>query len=109
MKYTTHNEAEIDINGTHLQGEIQANYIDLVDAFGEPTTGDEYKVDAEWMIVFEDGTRATIYNWKDGINYCGEQGTPTDEIKDWHIGGYNFDAVQRVREVLDCVFIGSLA
>jgi hypothetical protein len=101
MNYTTHNEDDsINIDGTHLQGEIQANYIDLIDAFGEPTTGDEYKVDAEWLIVFEDGTRATIYNWKDGRNYNGDEGTPTDEIKDWHIGGFTFDAVERIQEVL---------
>jgi hypothetical protein len=110
MNYTTHNDTveRIELAGSHLQGEIQANYIDLVDAFGEPTTGDEYKTDAEWAIVFEDGTRATIYNWKDGKNYMGEDGTPTDEIKDWHIGGFNSMAVQRVREVLDCVFIAEI-
>jgi hypothetical protein len=104
MNYTTHNEDNtIDTNGTSLQGHIQANYADLVQAFGEPTNGDEYKVDAEWNIVFSDGTRASVYNWKDGINYCGESGTPTEQITDWHIGGFNQDSVYRVSGVLSLI------
>ena len=101
MKYTTHNETkEINLDMSSLRGYIEVSYADLVQAFGEPLQGD-YKTDAEWEIVFEDGTRVSIYNYKDGINYCGESGTPTKDITDWHIGGYNEDAVKRVNEVLE--------
>jgi hypothetical protein len=106
MKYTTHNESNtIDTNGTCLQGYINAGYDEITSAFGYPLKEgfDDYKSDAEWLIVFEDGTRATIYNWKDGINYCGEQGTPTEQITDWHIGGFNEKALERVSEVLEGV------
>ena len=41
----------------------------LISKLGEPTDSfDEYKTDAEWIIEFEDGNVATIYN----------SGTPTD-------------------------------
>jgi hypothetical protein len=92
-----------DISGTHLQGHIDAAYSELVAAFGEPAdNGDDYKVDAQWRLQFEDGTRATIYNYKDGVNYNGkEEGTPTALIRDWHIGGTSFAAVERIVDVLN--------
>ena len=104
MNYTTHNTEwrTIKTSGTHLQGHTQATYADIVKAFGEPMEEgfDDYKSDAEWEILFEDGTVATIYNYKNGINYCGESGTPTEQITDWHIGGFNEKAVERIQEVL---------
>jgi hypothetical protein len=92
MKYTTHNITDIDPTGTHLQGYIEASYDTLVDLFGEPLPGDGYKVDAEWFIQFEDGTLATVYNYKDGVNYCGEGGIPVKLITEWHIGGDDHNA-----------------
>ena len=44
MKFKTHNENFIDINGTSLVGEIKANYGDLKAIFGAPTDGDGYKI-----------------------------------------------------------------
>ena len=101
LQYVTHNEAELHISGTCLQGETKASYAELVDLFGEPMEGDGYKVDAEWIVRFGDGTLATIYNWKDGPNYCGEDGTPVREIKDWHIGGMTKQALDSVQITLD--------
>jgi len=104
MNYTTHNETkDIDLNMSSGLGSIEVNYANIVKAFGEPLTEgfDDYKTDAEWLIVFEDGTRVSIYNWKDGVNYCGESGTPTEQITDWHIGGFSAVAVQRINEVLE--------
>ena len=91
------------INGTCLQGYINTSYRDLVECFGEPhCDGDGYKVDAEWMLRFEDGTVATIYNWKDGKNYCGEDGLAVEDITEWHIGGYRgTDAQGRVEECMN--------
>ena len=60
--------------GTCLQGYIDANYADLCEKLGAHSNGDEYKVDAEWVLRFSDGTIATVYNYKDGKNYCGEDG-----------------------------------
>jgi len=83
------NEDNININGTCYVGEIIADYDTLVKKFGPPKSGwDNYKTDVEWHIEFEDGNVATVYNWKDGHNYCGEGGLHHTEIKEWHIGGH---------------------
>jgi hypothetical protein len=78
MKYKTHNtDKSFSIVGTSLMGYCDANttYAELVACFGEPETDiDGEKVDAEWCIKFEDGTIATIYNYKNGRNYLGKEG-----------------------------------
>jgi hypothetical protein len=57
---------------------------------------DYEKVTTEWIIKFEDGTIATIYDWK---RY--EEGAPVlNEVYEWHIGGYSETAVSRVQETL---------
>lgn len=87
-------------NSTWLQGYVDVSYDDLVETFGEPNTnGDAYKTDAEWCLVTDHGI-ATIYNYKDGINYNGEDGTPTADIRDWHIGGTTPEVVKVVKEAL---------
>ena len=92
-----------DVNMTSLQGYIRTNYETLVGCFGEPTCdGDGYKVDAEWIITFADGVVATIYNWKNGRNYCGAEGLDVEDIKEWHVGGHRGTDVEgRVHEVVD--------
>lgn len=98
MQYSTHNDdPTLDSNGSSLQGHVKAKYNELIDLFGQPTDGDGYKVDAHWVIKFADGTLSTIYNWKDGKNYNGDDGLPTKQITEWHIGGMtrrSFDNVQ---------------
>jgi hypothetical protein len=97
MKFKTHNEKDINISGTSLVEEIDASYEKLVEKFGDPDEGDAYKVDAMWKIEFEDGKVATIYNYKDGKNYNGDEGLETTKIRDWYIGGYdNTDVVERI-------------
>ena len=100
MNYTTHNEAIIEVDGTHGQGQLPCSYKTLVKAFGLPLDGDGYKVDAEWHVVFEDGTRATVYNWKNGKNYMGEKGLALDEIGFWNIGGFDKKAVEAVAHAI---------
>lgn len=103
MKFITHNQDDlINSNMSHLQGCITATYAQLVSTFGEPLKEgfDDYKSDAEWLVQFEDGTVATIYNWKNGKNYCGDEGTDTVLITDWHIGGHTSLAVDYVKQVL---------
>ncbi len=100
MKFQTHNDKNVNSNGTHLQGEIVAKYADLKKKFGKPTVGDAYKCDAEWKIEFENGVVATIYNWKNGKNYCGKNGIATTKITDWHIGGNSQESVRLVKQAL---------
>jgi hypothetical protein len=89
MKFTK--DAMCD--GTSLQGYIRAYYHQLVEVFGEPDHGPNAnmdKVTAEWCLEFEDGTVATIYDWK-------EYETPMG-LHRWHIGGKDYNAVDRVTD-----------
>jgi len=101
MKFKTHNDrVVIETNGSHLQGEITESYDKLVATFGEPVTEGLDKCDAMWDIEFEDGTVATIHNWKDGYNYCGVNGKPVEVITDWSVGGFRINAVINVEKAL---------
>lgn len=72
--------------GTSLSGYITTPYKNLVKLLGKPNAdGDDYKTDAEWCIVVN-GKVMTIYNYKDGKNYCGKNGIATTKLTDWHIG-----------------------
>ena len=83
--------------GTSLQGYTQTTLRQLIEVFGEPEQyGEGDKVTVEWCLKFEDGTVASIYDWK---RY--ELGTPElDEIYEWHIGGSSDAAVYAVQEQL---------
>jgi hypothetical protein len=96
------NSIYTELNGISLQGYLPGNtkYEDIISALGEPLTGDGYKVDAEWTIKFSDGLVATIYNYKTGKNYNGEDGLSVEDITDWHIGGSNKKVVDRVIELI---------
>jgi hypothetical protein len=96
MNFITHNDTFIAVDGTHGQGQLPCSYATLVKTFGEPFTAFMDKVDAEWTIKFEDGTLATIYNWKNGKNYMGEEGLELSEIGIWNIGGFEKKAVEAV-------------
>lgn len=84
------------VSGTHLQGYVETTYAKLVDTFGEPNLeGDEHKVDVEWLLETPAGV-ATVYNWKDGKKYLGEDGLDVADIKEWHIGGHSVDVVEHI-------------
>ena len=89
-------------SGTCLQGEIDADYNRLLERLGPPCKGfDSYKSDAEWIIEFEGGSIATIYNWKDGKNYLGEGGLDLCDIKEWHVGGRSKEVVAWVDDLIN--------
>jgi hypothetical protein len=100
MKFQTHNTANIPFQGSWLIGYVDVSYSTLVKVFGEPVESDGYKTDAEWQILFEDKTYATIYNYKDGKNYCGDDGLETLDITDWHIGGTSPKCVELVKTAI---------
>jgi hypothetical protein len=100
MKYETHNDRKINITGSCLQGYIASDYNKLVSLFGEPCEGDAYKIDAEWIIKFDDGSITTIYNWKNGKNYCGNEGEAVENMTEWHVGGHRKEALWMLMELL---------
>lgn len=100
MKFVTHNQSNINIGGTCLQGYINVEYKTLKKLFGKPSAfGDDFKTDAEWYIQFEDGSVATIYNWKNGKNYCGKEGIPKTKITEWNIGGNDVSVVEKLESI----------
>jgi len=101
MTFKTHNEVVgIGVSGTFKVGNLDCPYSDLVACFGQPMDGDEYKTDAEWWIQFDDGEIATIYNYKNGHNYLGDDGCDTVDIDEWSIGGKHPEVVPRIMEIL---------
>lgn len=104
MKFKTHNETDINAVGTWGRGRIETTYARLVEVFGEPfhdTCG--HKVDWEWTIEFTDDDEtiiATIYNWKNGPNYCGDEGEHCTDITEWNVGGSSGWSLALVREAL---------
>jgi hypothetical protein len=92
---------DFGLSGTSLRGYITTTRAHIETVFGSPTIdlgvdGRGSKTTTEWYLLFEDGTRATIYDWK---RY--EDGAPEmDERYEWHIGGDSLFAVSRVVEAL---------
>ena len=86
--------ASSNVGGTSLQGYVEANYLELVAAFGEPHYKDGDKTTAEWAFELElvdpdSGdeytTTVTIYDWKMGSTPMGQY--------QWHIGGFRQDGM----------------
>jgi hypothetical protein len=100
MKFTTQNQKEIDVVGTSLVGHIKADYKTLKKLFGKPLDGDQYKTDAEWELEFEDGSVATIYNYKSGKKYLGSSGLPKTKITNWHIGGFDSNVITKIQMLI---------
>ena len=105
IKFITLNDNYIQTSSTHLIGYVSTSYQKLVETFGHPLKGD-YKTDAEWDIQFSDGMVGTIYNWKNGKNYCGEDGYELHEIDSWHIGGLKPQVETRIKLLLDKLPLG---
>jgi len=92
-----------EINMTHRQGSVTSSFQEICAVFGEPHAVGELgdKIDFEWMFVFNDDTVATLYNWKNGVCYCGVHGLATEDITEWNIGGFSADAVHYIQGALN--------
>ena len=88
------NSIEVHTYGTHLVGKVETQYDTLVRVFGEPTMagGIDEKSWCQWSLEFEDGTVATIYDWKEDM-------LPL-ELYDWHVGGRDQEALTLVLDTL---------
>ena len=93
-------------DGTHGQGDIVIEYEKLVEVLGEPLHSDGYKSQCEWVIEFNPKNSprqvATIYDWKLGKQYLGEEeGEDKENIKYWNIGGFNNIVVKYLASLFD--------
>ena len=103
-------EKNNNMDGTHLVGQVETTYKNLVEKLGPPhydyKTSDKLtdnKISVEWNLRFpKTNDVVTIYNWKDGKNYLGDdEGDEVKNITDWHIGGYNSKVVTMIKEVIN--------
>lgn len=77
--------------GTSLQGYVHCEYKTLVELFGQPLPATpDGKVQAKWIIKFQDGTICTIYDWK-------RYGVPLERITEWNVGGNKQAVVEYLR------------
>ena len=86
-------------DGTSVVGHVETTYKRLVEVFGKPQFGpgkaeDGDKVTCEWELLNPDtGVIFTIYDYK-------EDKTPKG-VYEWHVGGYNDDALQIVTKAME--------
>lgn len=86
MNFVTGN---YDVCGTSLQGTVNTSYERLVAKFGKPIQYEEDgKVQVEWNMKFNDGTVATIYDWKEVV--------APQKVTEWHVGGFTQHALFNV-------------
>jgi hypothetical protein len=91
MKFTN----DANANMTSLKGEFPITFAELVEIFGRPKYGpnaDCDKTTCEWALTFEDGTVATIYDYKTPFTPMGEY--------EWHIGGHDAEAYTHVVDTI---------
>mgnify|MGYP003134120073 CR=1 FL=1 len=86
-------------------GTLLVSFDFLKKTFGDPIQlnieNSNGKSDVEWCIWFPDeGVAVSIYNWKNGPNYCGPDGTPVHEIIEWSVAGHGPEAVLCVDRAL---------
>lgn len=91
---------EEDVFRTGLRGRFIESYARLVEVLGEPHrigSGDG-KIQVEWFLRFDDGTIATVYDYKSDV--------VAERVTDWHVGGGGSrlrggNALQRVLELFE--------
>jgi hypothetical protein len=95
------NNVKINNIGICLKGYVRTNYDFLVEKLGTPNlnpSGDK-KVNCIWTVKFEDGSIATVYDWK-------TKEAPK-EIYNWQIGGASLDVLDKMEKILGIETIGT--
>ena len=81
------------VSGTYFIDGLVASYDQLVDIFGVPHgPSQDGKTRFNWVLEFDDGVVATIYDYKDPP-------FDNDERMYWHVGGHNGLAWYRVMDI----------
>jgi hypothetical protein len=77
------NNINTGTTGTSGKGSFICEFKTLVKVLGQPLKGsDDFKTQAEWDIIYKDGTITTIYDWKQG-----EEGIEPKDVVEWNVGG----------------------
>jgi hypothetical protein len=93
MNIFRHTKFETLSNGTCLQGHLEFDFKTLLELLGEPKGGGSDKTDLSWLIVLQDEISederihiVTVYDWKIGKNYCGDDGMDVEQNNLWNVG-----------------------
>lgn len=79
----TFKRIHIEVTSTFLIGEIEANYYDLLQLFGEPSEEEWIGNNFHWSLESSKGNYITIYD-----NNSGMEGYELMDVDyHWHIGG----------------------
>lgn len=91
-KVLSREESYSFMGGTSLRCKVEADYYDLKEIFGPPSTDDEVgeKVSVEWILDLG-GRYLTIYDWK----YYSSH-TAKANCRYWHIGGSPEDSLDAI-------------
>lgn len=86
-----------------LKGYIVCSYDELVRIFGEPNMpmSKYMEVEVGWDILFEDGTYAYIYNWKNGPEYLEDESIDIKKINEWNVGGNTSHAFELIKNEIE--------
>jgi hypothetical protein len=92
--------------GTCLQGTLRIGYDEIMQVMNKHNIqahkgSDDGKTDVNWYGKFSDGRIFTIYNWKNGKAYLGDQGLDIQRIRDWHVGGKEVTTYQDLKLVFE--------
>jgi len=84
--------------GTHFFASIKGLFFNqLTELFGKPIENETENTDTryQWLIEFEDGLLATIYDWK--VDY--EKNSVWTQPIEWHIGGHDPRVMDRIYKI----------
>jgi hypothetical protein len=88
------NNNKTSADGTSLKGYLFTTYENLVNLLGQPLGGSaDGKTTCEWILEFDDGSVATIHDWKTG-------NTPKEPYR-WSIGGKTAKVIKLVEKALN--------
>lgn len=93
-----------DAMNTGLKGYLHLEYDTIREIFGKPKfglSGDD-KVEWEWIFSIN-GTKVTIYNYKDGPTYMRDKKIKPSKIYPWHIGGDTRSSVNMLKCYLSSI------
>ena len=99
MKYETHLDRDIPIDGVTVQGEIRCKYDTLVKFFGQPLEGNGItSVTAEWIVLFHNRQKN-----KDVLVHIHDMipAKSAEEQEIWDISGYSRDAYRYIIDLLN--------
>ena len=95
MKVLRSDEVNEKANGTYYVDWTTTSYFNLINSFGLPTYGKstDNKVLCEWVLESDNGSIATIYDYKSDTN-------DPEFVTRWHLGGnaHSYDFIQEIKE-----------